>query len=108
MTAVAITVTGPESWTRSFAKVLVDDAQAACVHVWKIDSTYRWKDVVHQEPECRAEIHTSASLVPQLRSRVLSEHPYDVPCFVVRELDAGLPEYLAWSDQVVVAHVENA
>ncbi|MGE0865437.1 MAG: divalent-cation tolerance protein CutA [Vicinamibacterales bacterium] len=81
----------------AFARVLVDELLAACVSVLPpMQSTYRWKGEVETAAERQVLIKTKAANVAALETRVKQLHPYEVPEFVVLNLDAGSPAYLSW------------
>jgi len=81
----------------AFARTLVDERLAACVNVLApMQSTYRWKGNVETAAERQLLIKTKAASVAALEQRVRELHPYDVPEFLVLNIDGGSPAYLAW------------
>jgi len=81
----------------AFARALVEEGLAACVSVLPpMQSTYRWKGEVETAAERQVLIKTKAANVAALETRVKQLHPYEVPEFVVLNLDAGSPAYLSW------------
>jgi periplasmic divalent cation tolerance protein len=81
----------------AFARALVGERLAACVSVLPpMQSTYRWKAEVETASERQVLIKTKAAHVAALERRVQELHPYDVPEFLVLNIDAGSPAYLAW------------
>lgn len=94
---VDVDITGPNAdWLAEFAGRLVEDRLAACGSVTAgLRSLYRWEGKVQDEPEALLSLHTRASLVPALIERTDQEHPYDLPGFRYRELDAS-PRYHQW------------
>lgn len=93
---VIVTAPDPE-WLVNFTRRLVEDRLAACGHnIVSIRSVYRWKNVVHDEPEARVGLHTRQSLVAAITDRANREHPYDVPCVIALPVIAGNPAYVQW------------
>lgn len=86
---------GPESTT--LAKGVVEASLAACVNIVPgLRSIYRWQDEIHDDPELLLIMKTRRGLVERLKVHVLSEHPYDVPEFLVLPSAGGSQEYLDW------------
>ena len=80
-----------------FARILVDERLAACVSVLPpMQSTYRWQGAVETAAERQVLIKTRAANLAALEKRVRELHPYDVPEFLVLNIDAGSPAYLSW------------
>jgi len=81
----------------AFARTLVGERLAACVSVLPaMQSTYRWKGDIETASERQVLIKTKAAHVAALERRVHELHPYDVPEFLVLDIDAGSPAYLSW------------
>lgn len=84
-------------WLAGFARALVDDRLAACVHSHvQILAIYRWDGAVHDDAQFRAAVHTRTSLVPDVIARADVEHPDLVPCVIALALTGGHPAYLRW------------
>ena len=81
----------------AFARTLVDERLAACVSVLPpMQSFYRWKGEVETAGERQVLIKTKAAQLAALEQRVQALHPYDVPEFLVLNIEAGSPAYLSW------------
>lgn len=81
----------------AFARALVGERLAACVSVLPpMQSIYRWNGEVETATERQVLIKTRAAHVAALERRVQELHPYDVPEFLVLNIDAGSPAYLSW------------
>ncbi len=79
------------------ARALVDERLAACVSVLPpMQSTYRWKGEIETATERQVLIKTKAANLAALEQRVQELHPYDVPEFLVLNIEAGSPGYLSW------------
>lgn len=86
-----------------FARALVEEGLAACVSVLPpMHSTYRWQGAVETAAERQVLIKTKAASVAALERRVRELHPYDVPEFLVLDIDAGSPAYLSWLHESVL------
>lgn len=81
----------------SIARHLVDERLAACGNVVPGGtSVYRWRGVVHTEPEVLLTLKTRASLVADCVRRIRALHPYELPEIVAVPIIGGLPAYLDW------------
>ena len=81
----------------SIARHLVDERLAACGNVVPGGtSVYRWRGVVHTEPEVLLILKTRASLVADCVRRIRALHPYELPEIVAVPIIGGLPAYLDW------------
>ena len=94
---IALT-TIPAERAEGLAETLVSEHRVACVNLYPIQSVYFWKDVVCKEPEVTLMMKVSASGVDALRKRVVELHPYELPEFVVLDVDtsASLASYVAF------------
>jgi periplasmic divalent cation tolerance protein len=94
---IVLTTLPANADVRAFGTVLVEGRVAACVNVLpEMTSIYRWEGKVEQEPERQVVIKTTAARLPDLRERVRSLHPYDVPEFIVLPIIDGSEAYLKW------------
>jgi len=81
----------------TFARNLVDERLAACVHLSApMESVYRWEGTVETETERQLVIKTSRERVVALWDRVREMHPYDLPEFLVTPIVDGNDAYLRW------------
>jgi len=81
----------------TFARTLVDERLAACVHLLPVmQSVYRWKGSVEEAEERQVVIKTTSPRVAELERRIAALHPYDVPEFVVLPITSGSAPYLDW------------
>lgn len=84
----------------AFARTLVDERLAACVSVLPpMQSFYRWKGAVDTASERQVLIKTKATQLAALEQRVQALHPYEVPEFLVLNIEAGSPAYLSWLNE---------
>lgn len=79
------------------AQTLVEEHLAACVNlVPGIRSIYRWKETVESADETLLLIKTQHDKVADVRARVHQLHSYEVPEFLVLDVEGGSEPYLAW------------
>ena len=80
-----------------FATQLVEERLAACVNMLPaMRSVYRWKNAIERADERQLVIKTTRARVAALESRLHALHPYDVPEFVVVQIDSGSAAYFSW------------
>jgi periplasmic divalent cation tolerance protein len=88
---------------RRIGRVLVEERLAACANIRAHETIYRWEGKVEQGPEAAVLAKTTRAAYPALEARVLALHSYELPCIVAWPLAAGLPGFLAWVAESVVA-----
>lgn len=95
--AVLVLTTVPDDdRADTLARVLVEEHLAACVSVQApMRSTYRWKGTVESSLERQVVIKTVRALVPALAARLGAWHPYELPEFLVLDVEGG-EAYLRW------------
>jgi len=103
-THCVVWVTVPNRPTaRRIAKAVLEERLAACVSIVPgVESHYWWKGAVDSGRELLLVMKTVRRLLSALEQRVLAEHPYETPEFVVAALTHGSPRYLEWIDASVV------
>ena len=98
---IALTTIGSETDALNLARTLVDERLAACVNVLPaMISVYRWKGSIEQDKEHQVVIKTSNDRLPALETRLRQIHPYELPEFLILDVDGG-EAYLAWVRQSV-------
>jgi periplasmic divalent cation tolerance protein len=82
---------------REIAEELVSRRLAACVNILpQVLSVYRWEEKVEHDNEQLLLIKTLDERLDELRDFILKRHPYDVPEFVVIDIDALEGPYRDW------------
>jgi periplasmic divalent cation tolerance protein len=102
---VVLTTVGADFDARQLAESIVEARLAACVNIVdRIRSIYRWQGAIEDDREQLLIIKTSEERVDALRAAIVAGHPYDVPEFVVIQIDDLSESYRAWL--VDALHVE--
>jgi periplasmic divalent cation tolerance protein len=93
-----VLVTAPDMKTaRHLARAAVFHRLAACANLIPgLESHYWWDGKMESSREVLLLFKTRAGRLRKLEQLILSEHPYDMPEFVVLPLAAGAEKYLAW------------
>lgn len=93
-----VLVTAPVASAETLASTWIEAGLCACVNLLPVRSVYRWKGEVQRDDEVLLVIKVSADRVDALRRAVHTSHPYDVPEFVVLEVDETATDarYLDW------------
>lgn len=96
-TVIVLTTWPADRDPLALATPLIDERLAACVNVLPpMESVYRWEGTVQREPERQLVIKTTASRLEALHARLVALHPYEVPEYLVVEVQAGAASYLDW------------
>ena len=94
---IVLTTVGTAFDVALLARTLVDEHLAACVNVLPpMQSIYRWQGQVHVDDERQLVIKTSSDRLEALQLRLTALHPYELPEFLVVEVDRGSQAYLEW------------
>ena len=93
---LVLTSVGTRADADRLARAMVEQRLAACVHIEAIDSVYRWQGAVHQEPEFRLLLKTSAQRHAALINALRAAHPYELPALVTLRSHDVTPDYARW------------
>ena len=86
-----------KSNARDIACKVVEQELAACVNILAgVVSVYRWEGKVQQDSECQLVIKTLKASQQKLKELVFSMHPYDVPEWIVLDVDFASVDYQDW------------
>lgn len=90
-------MTAPDEATaQHLAHWAIEHRLAACAQInGPITSVYRWKGALHNDSEWMVTFKTTAAGYTELRERLPSEHPYELPEILATMVD-GEPGYLSW------------
>jgi periplasmic divalent cation tolerance protein len=99
--SVSTTVASMEE-ARTLAQSILERRLAACVQLDAVvNSMYRWKGELCQEPEVRIVIKTLPGCAGALQALFAAEHPYELPQFVATTAQASAA-YARWVQAEVV------
>lgn len=94
---LVLTAVGANFDLGALATDLVERRLAACVNIVDgVRSIYRWQGAVEDDREQLAIIKTASECVAELKDALFAKHPYDVPEFVVIEIDRVEGPYRQW------------
>jgi periplasmic divalent cation tolerance protein len=96
-----VIATCPEKEAAGVARSLVEEKLVACVNLLaRARSVYSWQGKVEEADETVLLMKTRDDLVDRLGRRLRELHPYDVPEMIALPFEKGLPDYLAWVNEV--------
>ena len=93
--AVVTTVANRDDAHR-LARALVERRLAACAQISEIESVYRWKGEVQQEPELRVLFKTTDERYALVESAIRELHPYELPAIHAFAFAHVYPAYAEW------------
>jgi periplasmic divalent cation tolerance protein len=104
MTAIAVVTTvGSREEAQRMARTLIERKLAACAQISEIESIYRWKDAVQQEPEFRVLLKTSDERYAEVERAIRELHSYELPAIHSFAFAHVFPAYAAWITENVSA-----
>lgn len=93
---MVVLCTAPPGMAHTLATQVLDKHLAACVNIFPVRSVYRWEGVVCDEPEELLIIKTTDAKVDELKSALVSMHPYNIPEVLCLPVKDGYDRYLSW------------
>jgi periplasmic divalent cation tolerance protein len=82
---------------RGLADRLIADRLVACANIFpEIESLYRWKGVIENEPEVPLVVKTRADLFETVAGFVCMHHPYETPSVIGVPVESVNHDYLQW------------
>lgn len=88
-----------EKTARQMAQGLVEQHLAACAHIEAVESFYMWEGKIHDEPEYRLTLKTTAESYPNLESAIRLLHPYEIPAIYAVSVSNSWDPYANWVRQ---------
>ena len=106
---IVITTVAQTYDAREIAEEIISRRLAACVNILpQVYSVYRWQNKVDHDNEQILLIKTLDERLDELRDFMLRRHPYEVPEFVVIDIDSTEGPYRAWLiDAVKIQERDN-
>ena len=96
---IVLTTASSHDEAKRIAKALVEGRLAACVNlVGGVESIYRWQGEVEEAAEVLLLIKTNVEKIEALETAVRHLHSYEVPEFLIFEVNGGSAAYLKWLD----------
>lgn len=94
---IALTTIGTLEEGRRLARLLVERRLAACVNVIpNLTSIYRWQGAIEEASEVLLLIKTTKQMLSALESALRELHSYDVPEFLILDVNSESQPYLEW------------
>jgi periplasmic divalent cation tolerance protein len=94
---IVLTTTDNEDSAKRIALALVERHLAACVNlIPHLTSIYRWQGAVETASEILLLIKTTAEQLAALEGALRELHSYEVPEFLVLNVESGGKPYLDW------------
>lgn len=94
---IALTTVGSIEEGRRLARLLVERRLAACVNlIPNLVSIYLWQGAVEEAAEVLLVMKTTAETLPALEAAIRELHSYEVPEFVVLNVESASQPYLDW------------
>jgi periplasmic divalent cation tolerance protein len=96
---LVVTTVASAAQARRLAHTLVQESLAACVHVWPIQSVYRWRARLQAGREYRVVCKSSAARRSALLARLRALHPYELPAIYALKPSFVDEAYGHWIDE---------
>ena len=94
---LVLTTTYTPDEARRLARTLVEEQLAACVTlVGAVESIYQWNSKIESSAETLLLIKTGLGQLPALEARLHALHSYEVPEFLVLDVESASQPYLEW------------
>ncbi|MFZ1128080.1 divalent-cation tolerance protein CutA [Methanoregula sp.] len=93
---VVILCTAAPAEAASMAQALVRQQHAACVNIVPVQSVYRWKGRLCNDPEHLMIVKTTKEGADRVVAAIRSMHSAEVPEIIVLPVTSGHAPYLDW------------
>ena len=104
MHLLVLTTCPNQESAQAIAATLVKRGLAACVNILPgVQSVYVWKGETVTEQEMLLLIKSRKDIYPAVEQAIVADHPYELPEVVAVPIEAGLPDYLSWIDELLDA-----
>jgi periplasmic divalent cation tolerance protein len=86
-----------EESARSAARTLIENKHAACINILAAGtSLYFWQGEIEEARETVMFIKTTRNHIKDVEVLVRQSHKYDIPAFLVLDVDRASPDYDKW------------
>ena len=98
MKMIEVWINCPDRETaRKIADTLIAERLVACANIFpEIESLYRWKGKIENEPEVPLVVKTREDFFQQVADAVRKIHPYEVPSIIGVPVAVVNEDYLDW------------
>ncbi|MDF2154799.1 divalent-cation tolerance protein CutA [Vibrio sp. CAU 1672] len=96
---IVLSTAGSENNRQQIINGLLAAELAACIQTMPIQSHYVWQGNVCHEEEWLLVIKTRCDLYPDVESKIIELHDYEVPQVVQVPIADGFNPYLTWLSQ---------
>ncbi len=95
--AVSVYITARDKReARKIVQFLLRKRLIACANTFPVESSYWWKNKIHNKKEYAIIAKTKKSLSKKLEKEVRKIHSYSVPCIVFWPIVSGSKDFLEW------------
>jgi periplasmic divalent cation tolerance protein len=96
-TRIVLTSTANPDEAALLAGTLVEERLAACASLIPgVQSIYHWEGQIENSTETLLLLKTAADQLPALETRLHELHSYQIPEFLVLDVESGSQAYLEW------------
>ena len=94
-----VEITLPGDWNNEKIRnfISLNMGSAACVHRYKIISSYQWKGEIVDEEEWMVRIKIPKNRLKELVNKINDTHPYDIPMINILKGDFN-EKYEKWAE----------
>lgn len=94
---IVLTTAASRDEAERIGRTLVEEHLAACATILpSATSIYRWEGNIESTSEALLLLKTETTRLDDLERRLNALHSYTTPEFLVLNVEAGSPAYLAW------------
>lgn len=94
---IVLTTASNADEAAQLARTLVEERLAACATlIPAVESIYHWEGQVETSAEALLLLKTTLEQLPALESRLRELHSYQIPEFLVVNVESGSRSYLEW------------
>lgn len=94
---IVLTTTSNADEAALIARTLVEERLAACASlIPAVESVYHWEGQIETSTEALLLLKTGLDQLAALESRLRELHSYQVPEFLVLDVESGSHPYLEW------------